>query len=173
MDISPHLEPCYHSSLVTDEDGPIPMVKISVQLSTSTPLTRIRVGIDAVEPFMVTRPSFIINSLSKFQIFNFAQNADFFLTDDSYQADAFCYLYYPVIPSDLNLTVTAAYINGKSIPVVLTKVSTLPLRLIVKPCSPIKEADYKVTISTNKPCVSLLDLFPGKKILFLASLKCK
>ena len=35
------------------------------------------------------------------------------------------------------------------------------LRLVVKPCAPIKEADYKVTISTNKPAVSLLDLFPG------------
>ncbi len=76
-----------------------------------------------------------------------------------------CYLYYPVIPNDMNLTVTAAYINGKGIPVVLTNVTTLPLRLIVKPCLPIKEADYKVTVSTNKPAVSLLDLFPGNEIV--------
>ena len=60
----------------------------------------------------------------------------------------------------MNLTVTAAYISGKGIPVVITNVTCLPLRLIVKPCAPIKEADYKVTISTNKPAISLLDLFP-------------
>ena len=71
-------------------------------------------------------------------------------------------MYYPVIPTDMKLTVTAAYITGKGIPVVITNMTTLPLRLIVKPCAPIKEADYKVTVSTNKPAVSLLDLFPGR-----------
>ena len=80
-------------------------------------------------------------------------------------------MYYPVIPTDMNLTVTAAYIKGKGIPVVITKVTGLPLRLIVKPCAPIKEADYKVTISTNKPAVSLLDLFPGN-ILYYVICSC-
>ena len=74
-------------------------------------------------------------------------------------------MYYPVIPTDMKLTVTGAYITGKGIPVVITNMTTLPLRLIVKPCAPIKEADYKVTISTNKPAVSLLDLFPGELLL--------
>ena len=49
----------------------------------------------------------------------------------------------------------------KGVPVVMTNVTSLPIRLIVKPCAPIKDADYKVTLSTNKPAVSLLDLFPG------------
>ena len=43
----------------------------------------------------------------------------------------------------------------------MTNVTSLPIKLIVKPCAPIKDADYKVTLSTNKPAVSLLDLFPG------------
>lgn len=60
----------------------------------------------------------------------------------------------------MDFTVTAAYISGQGMPIVITNVTTLPLRLIVKPCAPIKEADYKVTVSTNKPAVSLLDLFP-------------
>lgn len=64
VQVSPHLEPCYHHSLVSDEDG-IPMAKISIDLTTSTPLTRIRVGIDAVEPLVVTTSSFILSSLSK------------------------------------------------------------------------------------------------------------
>ncbi len=34
------------------------------------------------------------------------------------------------------------------------------MKLILKPCPPIKDADFKVTLSTNKPAVSLLDLFP-------------
>ena len=82
-------------------------------------------------------------------------------------------MYYPVIPTDMKLTVTAAYITGKGIPVVITNMTTLPLRLIVKPCAPIKEADYKVTVSTNKPAVSLLDLFPGRLFFILTALKIK
>ena len=81
---------------------------------------------------------------------------------DSHNTEVSCYLYYPVIPQSLDLTVTAAYISGQGIPVILTNVTSLPIKLIVKPCAPIKEADYKVTLSTNKPAVSLLELFPGK-----------
>ena len=84
------------------------------------------------------------------------------ISDETFQTQVTCYVYHPVIPTDMSLTVTAAYITAKGIPVVITHVTSLPLRLVVKPCAPIKEADYKVTISTNKPAVSLLDLFPGK-----------
>ncbi len=63
VEILSHLEPNYHHSLVSDEDG-IPMVKIIIELSANSPLTRIRVGIDATEPLVVTKSSFILNSLS-------------------------------------------------------------------------------------------------------------
>ena len=47
-------------------------------------------------------------------------------------------------------------------PQVIEKVVSLPLKLFVKPCSPIKNAIYKVTIDTNKPPVNLNELFPGQ-----------
>ena len=119
------------------------MVRVNIEFNATAPLSKIRVGIDVTEPLVVTQSSFIINSLT-----------------DVYKTDVTCYLFYPVIPTDMNMTVTAAYICDKGRPVVITNVTSLPLRLIVKPCAPIKEADYKVTISTNKPAVSLLDLFP-------------
>ena len=81
---------------------------------------------------------------------------------DNYSTEVSCYLYYPVIPQNMDLTVTAAYISGQGIPVVMTNVTILPIKLVLKPCAPIKEADYKVTLSTNKPAISLLDLFPGR-----------
>jgi len=37
----------------------------------------------------------------------------------------------------------------------------LPVKLIIKPCLPVKNASYKITIDTNKPPVNLNDLFPG------------
>ena len=69
-----------------------------------------------------------------------------FITDDVHKTEVTSYMFTPVIPTDMNFTITAAYMNGKGIPVVITNITTLPLRLIVKPCAPIKEADYKVTI---------------------------
>ena len=64
IEVLPNLEPCYHQTMVTDEEG-IPMTKILIKLMTSTPLSRIRVGIDVAEPLIVSRSSFILNSLSK------------------------------------------------------------------------------------------------------------
>ena len=65
IEVSPHLELCHHQSMVSDEDG-IPMVRITVSLSSSTPLAKIRVGIDVCEPMVSTRSSFIVQSLSSF-----------------------------------------------------------------------------------------------------------
>ena len=64
VEVLPNLEQCYHQTLVMDDDG-IPMAKINIELSTSTPLSGIRVGLDVAEPLIVTNSSFIINSLSK------------------------------------------------------------------------------------------------------------
>ena len=65
VEILPNLEHCYHHTMVSDEDG-IPMAKITIELRASTPLNRIRIGIDVAEPLVVTRTSFILNSLSMF-----------------------------------------------------------------------------------------------------------
>ena len=65
------------------------------------------------------------------------------------------------IPHSLELLVNAVYITSNGAPHVQTQKVDVPLKVVLKPCAPIKDADYKVTISTNKPAVSLLDLFPG------------
>ena len=76
--------------------------------------------------------------------------------------DAFVYLYGAhCIPHSLELLVNAVYITSTGAPHVQTQRVDVPLKVVLKPCAPIKDADYKVTISTNKPAVSLLDLFPG------------
>ena len=68
------------------------------------------------------------------------------------------------IPQSLELTVVAVYLTSQGTPNIVTSVTNLPMRLLVKPCTPMKDADYKVTISTNKPAVSLMDIYPGRGI---------
>jgi len=38
----------------------------------------------------------------------------------------------------------------------------LPLSLVIRPCAPVKNATYKITIDTNKSPVNLGDLFSGE-----------
>ena len=68
------------------------------------------------------------------------------------------------VPQSLELTVVSVYLTSQGAPNVVTSITNLPMKLLLKPCTPMKDADYKVTISTNKPAVSLIDLYPGNKI---------
>ena len=43
-----------------------------------------------------------------------------------------------------------------------TAIVKLPLKLIVKPVLPVKTAEYKLTLDTNKPPANLNEIFPGK-----------
>ena len=58
------------------------------------------------------------------------------------------------------MTVVTTYMLPDGVPQSFQQTVHLPLSLVIKPCPPIKDADFKVTLSTNKPAVSLLDLFP-------------
>ena len=62
--------------------------------------------------------------------------------------------------SSLELNVVTTYMSAEGVPHSLHQSVQLPLSLVIKPCPPIKDADFKVTLSTNKPAVSLLELFP-------------
>jgi len=46
-------------------------------------------------------------------------------------------------------------------PRVATAIVKLPLKLIVKPVLPVKTAEYKLTLDTNKPPANLNEIFPG------------
>ena len=46
-----------------------------------------------------------------------------------------------------------------------TAIVKLPLKLIVKPVLPVKTAEYKLTLDTNKPPANLNEIFPGKGLV--------
>ena len=50
-------------------------------------------------------------------------------------------------------------------PRVATAIVKLPLKLIVKPVLPVKTAEYKLTLDTNKPPANLNEIFPGKELV--------
>uniref|UniRef100_A0A8C9SZN5 Bardet-Biedl syndrome 9 n=1 Tax=Scleropages formosus TaxID=113540 RepID=A0A8C9SZN5_SCLFO len=63
-------------------------------------------------------------------------------------------------PADLGGDVTVSYSTPTGVPRVAQCKFTLPLRLVCLPSAPSKNSKYKITIDTNKPPVSLGDIFP-------------
>jgi len=53
-------------------------------------------------------------------------------------------------------------------PRVAQAIARLPLLLVLRPCMPVKNAAYKITIDTNKPPVNLGDLFSGECVFCLS-----
>ena len=53
------------------------------------------------------------------------------------------------------------YLSGA--PRVVQHRARLPLALVIRPCQPVKNAVYKLTIDTNKSTVNLGEMFSGKE----------
>ena len=64
------------------------------------------------------------------------------------------------IPTELEVPITATYIADEA-PRVLQTSCHLPLALVAYGAPPVKQANYKLTIDTNKEPVNLAELFPG------------
>eukprot|EP00795_Rhopilema_esculentum_P013477 gene13477-4356_t len=64
------------------------------------------------------------------------------------------------IPSTLTATVCATYFNQSESPRIVQCSFDLPLSLICQGCAPVKQAQHKLTIDTNKDPVNLSELFP-------------
>lgn len=126
-----------------DTEAAVPMVGVTIALHTASPLTKVRVNVSVVSPIAVSKPAVSFTSLT---------------SSDTVQLHA--YLTDSHIVSSLQLGVVVTYITHQGVPHCVQKSVQLPLSLAIKPCPPIKDADFKVTLSTNKPAVSLLELFP-------------
>uniref|UniRef100_A0AAY4A8U8 Bardet-Biedl syndrome 9 n=1 Tax=Denticeps clupeoides TaxID=299321 RepID=A0AAY4A8U8_9TELE len=66
---------------------------------------------------------------------------------------------YP--PADLGGDVALSYSCPTGVPRVAQCRFTLPLRIVCCPSPPLKNSKYKITLDTNKPPVSLHEVFPG------------
>jgi Bardet-Biedl syndrome 9 protein len=85
-----------------------------------------------------------------------------FLGERSYIV-AYVYMEQSCDVPTLEVQVVTSYVaSGGGSPRVLSNVAQLPLKLVASFASPVKEADFKVTLNTNKPVVGLSHLFPGE-----------
>ena len=141
--VAHQLEVCSFPSRVLTIEQAVPMVAVAVKLHSPSPLTRVRVSLQTSPPLAVGQPSHTVNSLT-----------------DTQAIRTHVYLASPHPVSSLELSVVCTFVTTDGVPHSLHQTVNLPLSLVIKPCPPVKDADFKVTVSTNKPAVSLLELFP-------------
>jgi hypothetical protein len=78
------------------------------------------------------------------------------------QVVAYVYMEHSCDVPTLEVRIITSYVaSGGGFPRVLSNVAQLPLKLVASFVSPVKEADFKVTLNTNQPVINLSQLFSG------------
>ncbi|XP_023709246.1 protein PTHB1 isoform X3 [Cryptotermes secundus] len=144
VSVNSQLEPCPFPHSIDEEGVEIPMCRVSVELVPHSPLSKVQVSVIVQPPLTVSQVSHTISSLCE-------------------RSSIIAYVYMEQscdIPT-LDVRVITSYMASTGgFPRVLHNVAQLPLKLVALFTAPAKEADFKVTLNTNQPVVSLSQLFP-------------
>ncbi|XP_075777873.1 protein PTHB1 isoform X1 [Pelodiscus sinensis] len=127
----------------------VPSVTVKITLQSRLAVQKTKLSICVQPPLALTRDQFIFDLAS--------------CGSKAVALSVFLKGNYP--PAELEGNVVASYstptdLNPEGIPRVAQCKFRLPLRLICFPAQPSKTANHKLTIDTNKPPVSLVNLFP-------------
>ena len=133
-----------HETEVTDEER-IPSITVKIALKAKAHLNDVRVHVHPTVPLGVNE------SLIHFATLEPAHPGETQVT---------FYMKVPLLPAELKADVTATYQSASGAPRVVSAIIRLPSKLVLRSAPPVKAANYKITIDTNKPPVSLNDIFP-------------
>lgn len=143
--VPPSLDDVSMASGIDIDGQPVPTITVRVQLKSRLRLENVRLTIHVQWPIGANQTSFNISSI-----------------DPSQPSESFCAFFIrgKALPSELSGEVSAKYISTTGAIRIASAHIKLPLKLIVRPVLPVKNATHKITLDTNKPPVNLNDLFP-------------
>nr|XP_015212539.1 PREDICTED: protein PTHB1 isoform X2 [Lepisosteus oculatus] len=123
----------------------VPSITVKIKAKSRVTVLNPKLTVCVQPPLAVTREQFVLDSMgpgsSILVVFSAFLNGE-----------------YP--PADLGGDVAVSYNTPTGVPRVAQCQFSLPLRLVSYPASPSKNANYKITIDTNKPPVNLSEIFP-------------
>ncbi|KAK3875683.1 hypothetical protein Pcinc_019466 [Petrolisthes cinctipes] len=129
---------------MTGPDGVgVPAVPVAIRLTAHSPLNSVRVHISVEKPLAVSQDTFVLRTIC-----DTSQILVKFYQNEAY------------LPPSLTVTFVTSFLTSTGAPRIITTNVELPLKLVVQGSQPSKEADHKLTISTNMPAVNLPELFP-------------
>lgn len=143
--VSSNMDPL--SQAIDSEAGVehVPSVTVKIAIKTRILVQNVKLSVSVQPPLAVTQDHFIFKSVEPVAC-QFATLAVFLKGNCP--------------PAELTGDAAVTYSSRTGIPQVAQCKFTLPLKLVCSPVQPSKNANYKITIDTNKPPVNLTSLFP-------------
>ncbi|XP_077056310.1 protein PTHB1 isoform X2 [Siphateles boraxobius] len=138
-------------ALITEMHGlPVPSVSVQVRIKSRSAVASPKMTVCVQPPLAVTQDQFVLDSMGSG-------------SESVVRFSVFLNGVYP--PADLSGDIAVSYssateLNPAGIPRVSQCKFVLPLRLVCIPSSALKNGKFKITIDTNKPPISLSDVFP-------------
>ncbi|KAL5005570.1 hypothetical protein ScPMuIL_016728 [Solemya velum] len=150
LQLSVHVNPALDdvsmaTNVEVEDPDPVPSITVRIQMKSRLALENVRLNVHVQWPLAANQTSFEIIRV-----------------DPSKPSESFVafFLRGKSLPPDLCVQVSAMYKSSTGAPRIMTAKITLPLKLIMKPVLPVKMAEHKLTIDTNKPPVNLNEIFP-------------
>lgn len=121
------------------------MAVVKFKLTTKIPFEQIQIAINPATPMAVTENTVMFEKVE---------------ADEELEWECGIYLRNMQSPATLTVPVTVSMVNRQGVPRILEKSFEVLPTLILKQCSPQKEAQYKVTVQVNSNTKEISDLFP-------------
>ncbi|KAL4217063.1 Protein PTHB1 [Mactra antiquata] len=143
--VSPNLDDVSMATGVEIDGEQVPSITVRIQLKSRLLLEDVKLNVHVQWPLASNLTSFSIPAV-----------------DPSQPSESFCAFFIrgKALPADLCAEVSAKYISTTGAVRIASAHIKLPLKLIVKPVLPVKNAVHKITLDTNKPPANLNDIFP-------------
>lgn len=144
--VSPNLDDVSIASrLEFQEDSDVPSTTVRIQMKSRLLLDNVKLEIHCPWPLGCNQSEFTIPSL-----------------DPNTPSETFVAVFqrYSGLPSHLYIQFSATFTSSTGGRRVISTRANLPTKLVLKPVFPVKTAIHKLTIDTNRPPVSLNEIFP-------------
>ncbi|KAL3855651.1 hypothetical protein ACJMK2_014858 [Sinanodonta woodiana] len=142
--VNPNLDDVSMASGVDLDGEQVPSITVHIQLKSRLLLENVKLFVHPVWPLDANMKMFDVPAVET------SQPSELFV--------AF-FMRGKCMPSDLTAEVSAKYSSASGAVRIATAKVKLPLKLVVKPVSPVKSAKYKLTLESNKPPANLNDIF--------------
>ncbi|XP_059177174.1 protein PTHB1-like [Physella acuta] len=144
--VSPNLDDVsLASSLQLEDMDGIPSVTVRIQMKSRLVLENVKLEMICPWPLGCNQSEFTIPKV-----------------DPNSPSETFVAVFqrWSGLPSHLYLHISATFSSASGGRRVVTSRANLPSKLVLKPVTPVKTAAQKLTVDTNRPPVSLNELFP-------------
>jgi len=128
-----------------DESFPSITVTITLKSQAPSPIENVVLSVISSPPIMCNRSSIVFPIIGD--------------RSEPVSAEVSFYSRGGSVPASLKAQITATYVTNTEAPRVAQTDIHFPLSVVCKCCAPMKNANHKLTIDTNKPPVNLAEIF--------------